>query len=156
MSKKLASLLTAGALLAITCAGLSASAAELDMDTPSGSTVIRTSCEPSYVVEIPADTQIPFGSIDTQIGQVRARIMKIEANKAVYVAVDSANKYALADDQGKADAIPYALTGAESIIFDEVNDPSVFPLSVNVTQQDWDAAHAGSYADTLTFTVSYH
>lgn len=155
MNKKFISLLTAGAMLAVSCAGLTASAVELDMDTPSGTTVLRTSCDPAYVVEIPADTQIPFGSVDTQIGAVRARLMKIEANKAVYVAVESANDSVLADEQGDQPAIPYSLTGAEDIVFDEVNDADEFPLNVNVAQSDWDAAYAGSYADTLTFTVSY-
>lgn len=156
MSKKIVSLLTAGALLAVSCAGLMASAAELDMDTPSGTTVIRTSCDPAYIVEIPADMQIPFGSVDTQIGSVRAKLMKIEANKAVYVTVESANDSVLADEQGTQPAIPYALSGAEEIVFDEVNDPTEFALNVQVEQPDWDAAYAGSYADTLTFTVSYH
>lgn len=155
MSKKIVSLLTAGTLLAASCAGFTAYAAELDKDTPSGTTVIRTSCEPSYVVEIPADVQIPFGSVDTQIGVVRAKTMKIEANKAVYVTVESANNSVLADEQGDQPAIPYALSGAEEIVFDEVNDPTEFALNVHVDQSEWDAAYAGSYADTLTFTVSY-
>lgn len=156
MRKKILSLMLAGAAMTACCAGLTASAAQLNMDTPSGSAVVRTSCEPSYVVEIPADTLIPFGAIDTQIGAVRALTMKIEVNKAVYVTVDSANGSALVDETGSENAIPYKLTGAESIVFDEVNDATVFPLNVNVAQPDWDAAYAGSYADTLTFTVSYH
>lgn len=155
MSKRLISLLTAGALLAVSCAGLTASAVELDMDTPSGTTVVRTSCDPAYIVEIPADMQIPFGSVDTSLGVVSAKLMKIEANKAVYVTVESANGSALADDQGEQPAIPYGLSGAEEIVFDEVNDPTEFALNVHVEQSDWDAAYAGSYADTLTFTVNY-
>lgn len=155
MNKKLLSTLTVGALLTVSCAGLTASAVELDMNTPSGTTVVRTSCEPSYVVEIPADVQIPFGSVDTQIGVVRAKTMKIEANKAVYVTVESANDSVLADEQGDQPAIPYALSGAEEIVFDEVNDSTEFALNVHVEQSEWDAAYAGSYADTLTFTVNY-
>lgn len=155
MSKRLVSLLTAGALLAVSCAGLTASAVELDMDTPSGTTVVRTSCDPAYIVEIPADMQIPFGSVDTSLGVVSAKLMKIEANKAVYVTVESANGSALADEQGELPAIPYGLSGAEEIVFDEVNDPTEFALNVHVEQSDWDAAYAGSYADTLTFTVNY-
>lgn len=155
MSKRLVSLLTAGALLAVSCAGLTASAVELDMDTPSGTTVVRTSCDPAYIVEIPADMQIPFGSVDTSLGVVSAKLMKIEANKAVYVTVESANGSALADEQGEQPAIPYGLSGAEEIVFDEVNDPTEFALNVHVEQSDWDAAYAGSYADTLTFTVNY-
>lgn len=155
MSKRLVSLLTAGALLAVSCAGLTASAVELNMDTPSGTTVVRTSCDPAYIVKIPADMQIPFGSVDTSLGVVSAKLMKIEANKAVYVTVESANDSVLADEQGEQPAIPYGLSGAEEIVFDEVNDPTEFALNVHVEQSDWDAAYAGSYADTLTFTVNY-
>lgn len=155
MGKKFISVLTVGALLTASCAGLMASAAELDVDTPSGTTVIRTSCDPAYVVEIPADMQIPFGAVDTSAGVVRAKLMKIEANKAVYVTVESANDFSLVDELGDQPAIPYALSGAEEIVFDEVNDATEFALNVHVEQSDWDAAYAGSYADTLTFTVDY-
>lgn len=155
MGKKFISVLTVGALLTASCAGLMASAAELDVDTPSGTTVIRTSCDPAYVVEIPADMQIPFGTVDTSAGVVRAKLMKIEANKAVYVTVESANDFSLVDELGDQPAIPYALSGAEEIVFDEVNDATEFALNVHVEQSDWDAAYAGSYADTLTFTVDY-
>ena len=85
MKKWIASVV-AGAMLAAACMG-GASAAVLEQDTPSGSAVVRTSCEVEYSVVIPADVEIPFGALDTALGHVYADVMKLEAGMGVYVAV---------------------------------------------------------------------
>ena len=54
-----------------------ASAAVLEQDTPSGSAVVRTSCEVEYSVVIPADVEIPFGALDTTLGHVYADVMSL-------------------------------------------------------------------------------
>lgn len=152
--KKLIASVMAGAMLAASCMG-GASAAVLDRDTPSGTAVVRTSCEVDYSVVIPADMEIPFGSLDTEIGRVYADVMKIEAGMGVYVTVASQEEYRLMDAGGAERGIPYVLTGADAICFDRVNDPTQFPLNAQIAQQEWDAAYAGDYEDTLLFTVSY-
>lgn len=121
MKKLIASVLS-GVLLAIACAGL-ANAAVLDRDTPAGSALVRTSCEVDYSVVIPADMEIPFGSLDTEIGRVYADVMKIEKGKAVYVEVDSQKAYNLVNTANAAYGIAYALAGADAICFNRVNDP---------------------------------
>lgn len=151
--KKLFACLFAGLLLT-SCAGV-ASAAVLDPAVSSGEAVVRTSCEAAYLVEIPADMEIPFDAPQTQIGIVRANLMKIEPGKAVYVEIASSGQYKLANVQDAAHQIPYALGGGESIVFDEINDPARFPLTVGITPESWSAAYAGEHRDVLVFTISY-
>lgn len=153
MKKWIASVV-AGAMLAAACMG-GASAAVLEQDTPSGSAVVRTSCEVEYSVVIPADVEIPFGALDTALGHVYADVMKLEAGMGVYVAVASQEDYRLMDAAGAERGIAYALEGAGAICFDRVNDPTRFSLNARIAQQEWDAAYAGDYEDTLLFTVSY-
>jgi hypothetical protein len=153
MKKLIASVLS-GVLLAIACAGL-ANAAVLDRDTPAGSALVHTSCEVDYSVVIPADMEIPFGSLDTEIGRVYADVMKIEKGKAVYVEVDSQKAYNLVNTANAAHGIAYALAGADAICFNRVNDPTQFPLNALIEQKTWDAAYAGDYEDTLLFTITY-
>ena len=54
-----------------------------------------------------------------------------------------------------AHGIAYALTGADAICFNRVNDPTQFPLNALIEQKTWDAAYAGDYEDTLLFTITY-
>ena len=108
-----------------------------------------------YSVVIPADMEIPFGSLDTEIGRVYADVMKIEKGKAVYVEVDSQKAYNLVNTANAAYGIAYALAGADAICFNRVNDPTQFPLNALIEQKTWDAAYAGDYEDTLLFTITY-
>lgn len=130
MKKWIASVV-AGAMLAAACIG-GASAAVLEQDTPSGSAVVRTSCEVEYSVVIPADVEIPFGALDTTLGHVYADVMKLEAGMGVYVAVTSQEDYRLMDAAGAERGIAYALEGAGAICFDRVNDPTRFPLNARI------------------------
>lgn len=144
-----------GVLLAIACAGL-ANAAVLDRDTPARvSACAAPPVRIDYSVVIPADMEIPFGSLDTEIGRVYADVMKIEKGKAVYVEVDSQKAYNLVNTANAAYGIAYALAGADAICFNRVNDPTQFPLNALIEQKTWDAAYAGDYEDTLLFTITY-
>lgn len=153
MKKRIASLL-AGILVIAACTG-AASAAVPGNTGSSGEAVVRTSCEPDFLIEIPADTDIPFDAPQTQIGVVRAQRMKIEPDKAVYVEIASGSQYHLVNVRDAAHKIPYVLGGGQAIVFDEINDLSLFPLTVGVTPESWSSAYAGEHRDTLVFTISY-
>lgn len=153
MKKLLAGLFT-GIVLAVCCAGF-ASAAVLDRETPVGGTIVRTSCEVAYAVVIPADTEIPYDALQTEIGTVRAELMKIEPGRAVYVEIASKNHYNLVNTRDAAHQISYVLKGDQGIVFNKINDPAVFPLTVGVTSGEWAGAYAGEHRDTLIFTISY-
>lgn len=57
---------------------------------------------------------------------------------------DPANTFGPDDKNGKAfTAQQYTAAGQET------------PLTIDITQAAWNAAFAGSYSDTVTFTVSY-
>lgn len=152
--KKLIASLLAGVVAIAACTGV-ASAAVLDKTVPSGTAVVRTSCEAAYRVEIPADMEIPFDAPRTQVGVVRAELMKIEPGKAVYVDIASNNQYHLVNAGDAAHKIPFVLGGDQGIVFDEINDSTLFPLTVSVTPESWASAYAGEHRDTLVFTISY-
>ena len=69
----------------------------------------------------------------------------------------SGEEYALVQGEQK---IPYTLTADNQgmqaftgFTFDAVDSR---PLYISVAQSDWEAAPAGDYTDTITFTVTYH
>ena len=54
--------------------------------------------------------------------------------------------------------IPYTINDASGDVFTSADYLAVgdkTDLTINITQDDWNKAAAGAYADTVTFTVSY-
>ena len=54
--------------------------------------------------------------------------------------------------------IPYAIkdsTGAAFTSATYLTEGDKTELSIHITADDWNAAYAGAYSDTVTFTVSY-
>ena len=149
--KKFISVLVAATVVILSCL-FTVSAGTLSPATTSGS--MEISAERSELIEIayPADIEIPYGESNFTLGEISASKMIIALDKKVTISVASENDCALVSDGGK---IPYTLSGADSIEFTRVNDTSVFPLAVSVTEADWEAATAGEYNDTLTFTLAY-
>lgn len=150
--KKMTSVLVAATVVMLSCL-LPVSAGTLSPSETSGSMVISAERTEAIEVAYPADVDIPYGTEgEYAIGEISATQMVTAYDKKVTVAVASQNDYALVSDGG---SIPYTLSGADAIEFTEVNDTSVFPLTVSVTQADWEAAPAGDYSDVLTFTLAY-
>lgn len=150
--KKFISVLVAATFVMLSCL-LTVSAGTLSPTEKTGSMVISTERTEDIAVTYPADVNIPYGSEgDYAIGEISAATMVIAPNKKVTITVASENDYAFVSGGGK---IPYTLGGANAIEFTEVNDSSVFPLTVSVSKADWNAATAGEYRDVLTFTLAY-
>ncbi len=152
LMKKFLSVLIAVTVVTLSCL-LPVSASTLTPEAASGSMQITAERTEEIEVSYPADIFIPYGTEgDFSIGSIGASKMVIALDKKVTISVTSKNGNALLSDGGK---IPYKLGGAEAIEFTEVNDADVFPLTVAVTQADWEAAPAGDFSDTLTFTLAY-
>ncbi len=111
----------------------------------------------SYTVSIPSGTQnISAGGV-TSIGAVGVTVLTAEPGDSLSVSASSGEAYALVQGEWQ---IPYKLTtddqgiqGFTGFSFDAVGSR---PLYISVEQTDWDAAPAGDYTDTITFTVAYH
>lgn len=121
----------------------------------SGSTKIYTKSEPDYLLSFPADTEIPWESPSWDIGAVTAKKMLIEPEMCVKVSVSSQNNCNLVNAQDAQRTIAYTLAGADSIVFEPGDYGRSFPLTVNVSADQWAQAASGEHTDLLTFTFAY-
>lgn len=143
------------ALLMIALCALPAFAETTLNQAGSASMTISTSSTVDYQLTFPADTEIPWESPSTALGAVTATKLIIEPTKVVKVSVESANAYTLVNVDDAEKTIAYTLTGADSLVFGPGEVGKSFPLSANVTDEQWAQAAAGEHRDTLTFTVEY-
>lgn len=157
--KKLLTLALVGAMF--TACSITAFA----VDYPGGTqdTEITTSVAPAFTVTIPADTTVPFNSLNTDFGSVTLESARLAPNKAV--AVDVSSDFTLKNNTDNQEIIPYTVTTfadgttdvmeikGNTLYFDEAGDS--YDLTINIRQVAWDAAAAGDYSDTVTFNISY-
>lgn len=108
-----------------------------------------------YQLAFPADTEIPWESEMTAVGNVTATKMLIEPKKTVKVSVSSENSYRLVNVKDSASAIAYTLTGADSIAFLPGEVGKSYPLSVEIGSEEWAKAASGEHRDVLVFTMEY-
>ena len=129
---------------------------------------ITTEIAPTYIVTIPADTTVAFNDLTTDFGKVELTQARLDPNKQVRVTVDTDGE--LNNDKDDTKIIPYMVTaqyatGAEGEVyvpFDVKNSDLIFDtagqafaMEIQIAQDDWNKAYAGSYSDTVTFNVSY-
>lgn len=118
-------------------------------------TTITTSIDPTYTVTIPANTNVKFNALSTSFGSVKLDTAQLDPGYAVQVSLNASgtlkNKadakktiaYTINDASGAFTVARYTVAGQET------------PLTIEITKAAWNAAFAGSYSDTVTFTVSY-
>lgn len=153
--KKLASFALAFALCAVCAVSAFADTTSGTTNPTSGTTNITTSIPSSYTVVIPAETNIPFNKADTELtGALHLSAAQLHPGHSVTISA-TANKLVNQADTTKT--IPFTLyannkrfTSAE---FYSTADN--VQLSVHIDQTAWNAAPAGSYTGSVTFTISY-
>lgn len=118
-------------------------------------TTITTSIAPSYTVTIPANTNVTFNTLSTSFGSVKLTDAQLDPGYAVRVTLSASGTlknqadrtktiaYTIKDANGAFTSAQYTTAGQET------------PLTIDITQAAWNAAFAGQYSDTVTFTVSY-
>ena len=125
-------------------------------NTTGGEADITTSIEPTYTVTIPANTNVNFNATETAFGAIEVEAAQIHPDKCIKVALASDGKLENSIDATKV--IPYAIkdsTGAAFTSATYLTEGDKTELSIHITADDWNAAYAGDYSDTVTFTVSY-
>ena len=161
--------------LAISAMSISAFAApeptKIDQTTPEpkqGQAVITTTIEPTYIVTIPADTTVAFNALSTDFGSVELTQARLDPGKQIKVTVDTDGELNNAADA--SNVIPYIVTAqyatgepggvympfnvkGSDLTFDTTGQ--AFAMEIQITENDWNKAYAGSYSDTVTFNVSY-
>ena len=125
-------------------------------NTTGGDADITTSIAPTYTVTIPADVNVQFNATETAFGAIEVEAAQIHPNKCIKVELTSDGKLENSIDATKV--IPYAIkdsTGAAFTSATYLTEGDKTELSIHITANDWNAAYAGDYSDTVTFTVSY-
>ena len=118
-------------------------------------TTITTSINPTYTVTIPANTNVTFNTLSTSFGAVTLTAAQIDPGYAVKVVLTASGKLKNQADNTKTIAYTIkdasgAFTSAQYTTAGDKTD-----LTIDITQAAWNAAFAGQYSDTVTFTVSY-
>lgn len=145
--------LTSFALAFALCAASAVSA--FAANPTSGATQITTSIQPTYTVEIPAQTSIPFNAtstpLATKLGLSKAQL---DPNHKVTV---TATVNALKNDKDSSKTIPFTLYEGNTVFTsaDFTDTNKKVQLSVHIAQTAWDAAPAGNYTGSVTFNIAY-
>ena len=125
-------------------------------NTTGGVADITTSIAPTYTVTIPADVNVQFNATETAFGTIEVTASQIHPDKCIKVALATDNKLENSIDATKV--IPYAIKDAEGADFTSatyLTEGDKTELSIHITADDWNAAYAGEYSDTVTFTITY-
>ncbi len=144
------------ALILTVCLLASMSVTAFAANTTGGKADITTSIAPTYTVTIPADVNVQFNATETAFGTIEVTASQIHPDKCIKVALATDNELNNAIDNTKV--IPYAIKDSEGAAFTYatyLTEGDKTELSIHITANDWNAAYAGEYSDTVTFTVSY-
>ena len=144
------------ALILTVCLLASMSVTAFAANTAGGEADITTSIAPTYTVTIPADANVQFNATETAFGTVEVTASQIHPDKCIKVALTTDGELNNAIDNTKV--IPYEIQDSEGNAFTSatyLTEGDKTELSINITADDWNAAYAGDYSDTVTFTVSY-
>lgn len=145
--------LTSFALAFALCAASAVSA--LAANPTSGATTITTNIQPTYTVEIPAQTSILFNAtstpLATKLGLSKAQL---DPNHKVTV---TATVNALKNDADNTKTIPFTLYEGNTVFTsaDFTDTTKKVQLSVHIAQTAWNAAPAGNYTGSVTFHIAY-
>lgn len=158
--KKALSLVLAVALMLAVC--VPAFAADITTDGGTGTTIIKTATTTSggddarrFTVTVPADQEIPWGAASYDVSyEVETHLAYGETLAVSVKGVQGYMSYS--PEAGVELPLPYALFG-DGVAY-ATTEPNVYPaetvpLSVVVTEEDWNEAVIGTYSDTLTFTA---
>lgn len=112
----------------------------------------------NFVVTVPADTVIPWGTASTDVGYtVESHLMR---GQAVQVTVAGSGTMKTDPANGEVYEIAYTLDGAVSfkaaspVVYGTADEPGVKQaLNVLVADDDWNRAVVEEYSDTLTYTA---
>lgn len=146
--KKYLSFALAAALSAAFCA--TAFAAEDNRQVE-----VKTHIDPTYTVEIPANTTVVFGDVDTPFGAIKLTAAQLDPGKSVNVTLKSSGTLKNKNDTSKM--LAYTIRSGESAFtsasYKKAGESTA--LTIHIEKDDWLKAYAGDYADTVEFTISY-
>ena len=118
-------------------------------------TKISVSIDPVYTVTIPANTTIERGEQSVKLGSVSLDNARLEPDKTVNVSVSASGKLKNSKNESKTIAYKIMDGNKEFSIATYAESGNSTNLTLSIDKSEWDKAYAGSYSDTLVFTISY-
>lgn len=122
-------------------------------------TELKVEIAESYEITIPATVTIPFEATATnlpvEVTALRTYSTGTIANTVRKLYVKVSNNDGMLDNQ-YGDKLAYTIGGSEAatgkyLYFTQTGTKN---FTVNITKAAWDAAPAGSYSNTITFTIA--
>ncbi len=111
--------------------------------------------DPSYEVELPSDTNVPFLTEKTSCGTILIEKAVLEENKCILVDINSNGN--LINEHNTEAKIPYQIVSNEGSFsnhkYTEAGEET--KLYIAIGKEDWEKAVGGRYTAEITFTVSY-
>ena len=144
--------LTAFSLALALCAALSTPALAADDDRK---VEITTHIDPTYTVSIPKDMTVKFNATDTEFGAITLSAAQLDPGKVVNVALNASGTLKNKVDENKTIAYTILNGKTEFASAKYTTAGSNTALTIHIDQDAWNKAYAGSYTDTVTFTISY-
>ena len=144
------------ALILTVCLLASMSVTAFAANTEGGDADITTSIDPTYTVTIPASTTVVFNATETAFGAIEVTASQIHPNKCIKVTLNTDSK--LENSINSYKVIPYAIKDSAGNVFTSatyLTEGDKTELSIHITADNWNAAYAGDYSDTVTFTITY-
>ena len=114
-------------------------------------TKISVSIDPVYTVTIPANTTIERGEQSVKLGSVSLDNARLEPDKTV----NASGKLKNSKDESKTIAYKIMDGNKEFSTATYAESGNSTNLTLSIDKSEWDKAYAGSYSDTLVFTISY-
>lgn len=124
-------------------------------ETQTRQSTISVSIDPVYTVTIPANTTIERGEQSVKLGSVSLDNARLEPDKNVNVSVSASGKLKNSKDESKIIAYKIMDGNKEFSTATYAESGNSTNLTLSIDKSEWDKAYAGSYSDTLVFTISY-
>jgi|AKZA01.1.fsa_nt_gi hypothetical protein len=146
-------------LLGLISAATAASMLAMPVYANELATELTTTVESAYTLEIPANNGITYGVESTAIGEVSVTGNVLPTDAVTVTATTDAFKN---QSQSGVEDVPFTLRDTSGDVFTgatwngaEINGQTkAIELSVDITPADWQAAAAGTYAGSITFTAA--
>ena len=122
-------------------------------------TILQTEVAESYEIVIPPTVNIPFNATSTnlsvEVTALRTYSTGTIADTVRKLYVKVANNDGTLDNEN-GDKIRYSIGGSETTTgkYLYFTKPETKNFTVDITEAAWNAAPAGSYTNTITFTVA--
>lgn len=142
-------LICAAAIAAMICPCAHAAVTESDN---SANTIVSTTINSEYQITIPPMLSVEFNDLRTDL-MLTVNQMRLEPGKKLALSINT-NGGKLSNSKSPSATLPFKLMKDDAVVsklsFDRASSQTV---QLQIEKSSWNAAPAGSYSGTITFTA---